>query len=229
MKKGDFIWGAVLGVVVLLLVYPLTHNWILDTTKNHPYLMGFIKFAILATMGELLSIRIVSGRWIKPIGPVFRAIVWGLMGVSLVVVFPIFSTGVGVLQKAGLMPIASGDTANYILNALLVSVIMNIAWAPTLMLIHKVCDTYIDLAGGSLAQLFTIRVIDVANAIDWKSFLGFVVFKTIPLFWIPAHTITFLFPPELRVLVAAFLSLALGLVLGFAKTRSAVTGPATIA
>jgi hypothetical protein len=41
--------------------------------------------------------------------------------------------------------------------------------------------------------------------------------KTIPIFWIPAHTITFLLPSEYRVLSAAFLSIALGTILAFAK------------
>jgi hypothetical protein len=47
--------------------------------------------------------------------------------------------------------------------------------------------------------------------------------KTIPLFWIPAHTITFSLPPEYRVLMASFLSIALGGILAFAKRRSPKT------
>jgi len=59
----------------------------------------------------------------------------------------------------------------------------------------------------------------VVGTIDWQGFFGFVVAKTIPLFWIPAHTVTFLLPPEYRVLAAAFLSIALGAILAFAKRR----------
>jgi hypothetical protein len=40
--------------------------------------------------------------------------------------------------------------------------------------------------------------------------------KTIPLFWIPAHTITFLLDPDYQVLFAAFLGIMLGAILAVA-------------
>ncbi|GAB1473896.1 hypothetical protein MASR2M69_13370 [Bacteroidota bacterium] len=42
--------------------------------------------------------------------------------------------------------------------------------------------------------------------------MKFVVGKTIPLFWIPAHTITFLLPDTYKVIFAASLSIVLGLI-----------------
>jgi hypothetical protein len=57
----------------------------------------------------------------------------------------------------------------------------------------------------------------VVAQIDWQDLVGFVCLRTIPSFWIPAHTVTFLLPPEYRVLYAAFLSIALGVVLALAK------------
>ncbi|NTV18536.1 MAG: Mpv17/PMP22 family protein, partial [Bacteroidales bacterium] len=51
-------------------------------------------------------------------------------------------------------------------------------------------------------------------------FLKFVVGKTIPLFWIPAHTITFMLPDQYKVLFAASLSIVLGLILSYAKLRN---------
>jgi len=53
--------------------------------------------------------------------------------------------------------------------------------------------------------------------IDWDNLIGFVVVKTIPFFWIPAHTIVFMLPGEYRVLVAAYLSIALGIILSYSK------------
>jgi hypothetical protein len=47
--------------------------------------------------------------------------------------------------------------------------------------------------------------------------VSFVLLRTIPFFWIPAHTLTFMLPPEYRVLAAAMLSVALGAILAFAK------------
>jgi hypothetical protein len=63
-------------------------------------------------------------------------------------------------------------------------------------------------------------LLDVTSRIDWNGFVSFVVVKTIPFFWIPAHTITFLLPPEFRIIAAAFLSIALGIILSFAKKKS---------
>ncbi|MBG0194345.1 hypothetical protein I4O91_15035, partial [Clostridioides difficile] len=55
------------------------------------------------------------------------------------------------------------------------------------------------------------------------AYLGFSVLKTIPFFWIPCHTIVFLFPAEYRVIASAFASIALGLILALAnKSKVAV-------
>ena len=48
---------------------------------------------------------------------------------------------------------------------------------------------------------------------------GFVFKKTIPLFWFPAHTVTFLLPPSGRVLCAALLGVALGVLLALAARK----------
>lgn len=63
--------------------------------------------------------------------------------------------------------------------------------------------------------MFTHKVTDIY--LDLSSFLSFVVGKTIPLFWIPAHTITFLILGEYRVLFASTLSIALGVLLALGK------------
>jgi len=62
---------------------------------------------------------------------------------------------------------------------------------------------------------------DIVSRIDWKEFVSFIILKTIPFFWIPAHTITFLLPAEYRVLVASLLSVALGVILAFSYEKTA--------
>ena len=59
------------------------------------------------------------------------------------------------------------------------------------------------------------------KSVDWSDFIGFVVCKTIPLFWIPAHSVTFMLPPQYRVFMSAFLSIILGLLLAVAKRKTA--------
>jgi hypothetical protein len=58
---------------------------------------------------------------------------------------------------------------------------------------------------------------EVLEAADLKGFVAFVVCRTIPVFWIPAHTVTFMLPPEYRVLMAAMLSICLGAILGISR------------
>ena len=47
--------------------------------------------------------------------------------------------------------------------------------------------------------------------------MSFTLLKTIPLFWIPAHTVTFMLPAEYQVIMAAALSIALGIMLSLKK------------
>lgn len=217
LKKGDFIWLMVLGLIILFLVIPQTHYIFVKLTQNHPYLMGFIKVFILATMGELLALRIVTNQWQNSTGIFYRALIWGLLGMSFVLIFDIFAGGVLKALSKGLLP---GSKDSKLAFAFFTSTIMNLAFAPTMMAFHRITDTFIDLGEGKIRGIFQVSIGQVIKNIDWENFVSFVVVKTIPLFWIPAHTVTFLLPAEYRVLVAAFLSIALGAILAFAKRNS---------
>ena len=216
---GDLIWLLTIAFIALLLIIPATHEIFITNTKHHPYIMGFIKVSILATMGELLALRIVTNEWKKTSGMLYRAIVWGLIGMTFVVIFDIFFSGVTGAVAKHILP---GKPDSKLLIAFLTSSFMNLAFAPTFMAFHRVTDTFIDMGEGKLSKIFRVKLADVVGKIDWKGFISFVVCKTIPFFWIPAHTITFMLPPEYRVLMAAFLSIALGGILAFAKKSKKV-------
>ena len=96
---------------------------------------------------------------------------------------------------------------------------MNLFFAPSFMLLHRITDGFIEQSKGHIFDLHHVKLKSVIDTIDFQYFFSFVIFKTIPLFWIPAHTITFLLPENYRVLMAAYLSIALGLILTFAKQR----------
>lgn len=216
MKIGDWIWLGVLAAIIVLLVHPLSHMKLVLYTKMYPYLMGFCKVSVLATLGELLAVRIETGNWARPVGLCYRLTVWGLFGMSFVLVFEIFSSGVLAAAMKGLLPKSDGFFAP-VLSAFFISAAMNLAFAPTMMALHRITDTYIDLLQGDWSNCSKINVKMVVGKIDWQSFVSFVVLRTIPVFWIPAHTVTFLLPPEYRVLLAALLSVALGAILAFSK------------
>lgn len=213
MKKKDLLWGLALFSVIIFLVNPSTHQIFIKYNAAHPYIAGFIKFALLATLGDLLAARIVNKNWKKPSGLFFRMIIWGFLGMVIVLIFSIFAQGVAAALKNGLLPGGSSALA----FAFFTSAIMNLTFAPTMMAFHRFTDTYADLKFGEGSSSISTAVI--VDTIDWKGFVSFVLFKTVPLFWIPAHTITFLLPVEYRVLAAAFLSIALGAILSFAKRQ----------
>jgi len=217
LKKGDFIWLGVLGLIVLFLLVPQTHLVFVTMTQSHPYLMGFIKVFILASMGELLALRIITNVWKSPVGLFYRAVIWGFLGMSFVLIFDIFASGVISALEKGLLP-GKGQ----FVFAFFTSAVMNIAFAPIMMAFHRITDTYLDLANGKPSNLLNVKLSQVVDRIDWENFISFVIIKTVPIFWIPAHTITFLLPAEYRVLSAAFLSIALGAILAFAKKKKTV-------
>jgi hypothetical protein len=131
--------------------------------------------------------------------------------------FSFFSLGTAAVIEKGLIPAGSGWLRK-LLQAFYTSAIMNLTFGPVFMAAHRISDTYLDLQ----AQGNKPGMKDVLAAIDWQGFLDFVVGKTIPLWWIPAHTVTFLLPGEYRVLVAAYLSIVLGVILVYARRRKVV-------
>ncbi|RCX09863.1 Mpv17/PMP22 family protein [Anaerobacterium chartisolvens] len=215
MKKGDILWAAVFLGISALLIIPVTHEAFVGATNAHPYLMGFIKFAIMATMGELLAIRIISGSYKKPNGLLYRAAVWGIVGLLIVLMFNVFANGVAGAVKAGLLFKAEGMLGT-VLNAIYISLIINFTFGPMFMAAHRISDTYIDMKAGDKKA----RLSDAIAKTDWVGFINFIIGKTVPYFWIPAHTITFLLPPQYRVLWAAYLSIALGIILSYGRRKA---------
>ena len=213
-RKGDFLWLAALVAVTAFFVIPASHRVFVSLTATHPYGMGFLKFAILATMGELLARRLGAGKWQRPAGLIWRILIWGLIGVAITFMFSFFSLGTAEVIEKGLIPAGTGWLRK-LMQALYTSAIMNLTFGPVFMAAHRISDTYLDLR----AQGGKPSIKEVLAAIDWPGFLDFVVGKTIPLWWIPAHTVTFLLPGEYRVLVAAYLSIVLGVILSYARRK----------
>jgi hypothetical protein len=189
--------------------------------------MSALKFMILATFGEMLSLRIRTGKYyFHGFGIIPRMIVWGFLGIFIKIGFTIFgSAGPGLLNSMGLNIdpniLNQPFTGLKLLTAFTVSCSMNLFFAPVFMTFHKITDEHISLNGGTLKGFFSpIKFNKIFPVLNWKVMWGFVYKKTIPLFWIPAHTITFLLPAEFRILVAALLGIVLGVILGIASLKS---------
>lgn len=223
MKKGDIIWSFFLLLWIMILVIPVSREAFMTATSAHPYLGGFIKFAILATMGDLLGIRIVKGDYVLPKGIFYRAVIWGIIGLMVTLVFSVFMGGAAAAQSEGKLPFEGSALA----QAFFGSTIMNLTFGPMMMVFHRFTDMYVDFKYQKGNDKVTISRLVDKN--DWHSLVEFSWIKTCTLFWIPAHTIVFLLPGEYRVLVSAFLSIALGLLLALAKkgkeTQESVIDP----
>ncbi len=210
MKPSDGLFLLFLGVLALFLMVPFTHRLFFDFTDDHVLLGGFIKFFIFASIGDVVSWRFKHKHYRVP-GLMYKAIAWGILGVLIVMAFSIFHEGVRYLQESRILPF--GNITFF--HALFTSILMNLLFAPTMMLLHRISDQVIDRITQGKHGL-----IPALTEIDYVAFLR-MLSKTIPFFWIPMHTITFLLPGMYRAFFASLLGIALGLLLtGFKKSRA---------
>jgi len=228
MKKQDIIF--IICFILLFLPFFISDsvfNFYDSFNKEHGMIMSFVKFAILATMGESIGLRIRSGVYNKPgFGLIPRAIVWGFLGLTIKMSFVIFATGTPkFLAYLGFSDAAEAMKGSFsgikLLVAFSISASMNLIYAPIMMTLHKITDIHIVNHGGSVAGLFKrIKFGEIMSNMNWSVQWNFVFKKTIPFFWIPAHTITFLLPVQYQVLFAAILGIVLGVLLAIASLKS---------
>ncbi len=216
MKKGDFLWAFILLIFIIILVVPASRVAFINATDAHPYIGGFIKFGILATMGDLLGARVLRGDFVIPKGVFYKAAIWGIIGLMITLVFTVFMGGVAAAQAASKLPFKGSVFA----QAFFGSTIMNVTFGPMMMVFHRFTDMYVDTKYEKSGGKVTFSELIDKN--DWHSLVEFSWIKTCPFFWIPAHTVVFMLPSQYRVLASAFLSIALGLLLALAKKSKPV-------
>ncbi len=225
MKRKDFYF--IVGFILFLAPF-FIFELVLDAYKylnqQHGMIMSFAKFAVLATTGEAIGLRIKSGNYNQPgFGILARAMVWGFLGLTIQLAFIIFSTGAPKfleymgIEQASILLQSSGLSAGKLLVAFTISVTLNLIYGPIMMTLHKITDAHIEMNDGRFSSLLKpIKMGKILTGINWHVQWNFVFKKTIPFFWIPAHTITFLLSPEYRVLFAAVLGIMLGVFLAVA-------------
>lgn len=230
MKKQDlFILLGTMAFLSPFFIFQNVYHGYEEINQQFPLIMAFLKFAILATFGEVLGLRIRTGKYnMTNFGILPRAVIWGLLGMWIAVAMGIFRTGVpAYLDKfqlfSGINAAMMGSfSALKLWGAFCISVMMNTAFAPVFMTLHKITDTHIMQTGGTLAGFFSNKIpfTQIISSINWKVQWGFVFKKTIPFFWIPAHTLTFILPANFQVLFAAFLGVCLGVILSVAARKN---------
>ncbi len=228
MKKADIVF--IFCIIIFFLpffVIPSLYELYESFNKEHGMIMSFVKFAILATLGEVIGLRIKSGKYNeKGFGIIPRAIVWGILGLGIKMAFVIFASGAPTfLEYMGLGDVVAGFKEpglswSKVCVAFVISTTLNLIFAPVFMTLHKITDTHIINNGGTIAGfLKPIKYKEIFPTLNWDVQWNFVFKKTIPFFWIPAHTITFCLPEEWQTLFAAVLGIALGLLLSIAALK----------
>lgn len=235
MKKSDlfFILGALI-VIVPFFACDFVGEWFINSTKCHPFLMAFLKFAILSTAGEVIGYRLKIGNYpTREFGVIPRGITWGFLGMLITAAMTIFSKGVpALLMQIGIEPtgaayadmlgmsILQSASWYHFLAAFMISTFMNCIFAPFFMTLHKISDSCIMSNNGRAIGYFkNLHFGERLVGLDWNMMWNFLFKKTIPLFWIPAHTITFMLAPEFRVLFAALLGVMLGVFMSLATKK----------
>ena len=156
-----------------------------------------------------------------------RSDIWWAVAYGLLAVFTVLFCVTGGFAKvniaypylAGFAQFAVYATPGYgnaLAQAFFTSVTNNLFFAPIHSALMRVCGNYAEirfLAG----QHITPR--QAVDSVDWGELIDFTLFKTIPLFWIPVNTVGFLLPQEYRIVFAAVLSLAFGILMTVLKLR----------
>lgn len=228
MKTSDVTVGVCIALVLgLFALVPGVFETFNDFSRAHDFLMSFIKFGVLCTLGESIALRITAKAYNRPgFGLLPRFVMWGLIGIVINASFIIYAMGVPHLVAAIGLPLPPDALAGTSLPqkvgmAFCISVANNFLFAPLFMTVQAVLSIHIAETGGTLGGFFSsIAVSRTLGKIDWNMLYGFVFKKTLPLFWVPCHTITFILPTELRVLFAAALGVVLGVILAIASLKS---------
>ncbi len=239
MKRNDILFVIVLTAAVLIFL-PLP--FLVGIQKSFIYnpdywaITSFFKFALLSTIGESLGLRIRTGKYnYRGFGLLPRAIVWGFLGIGIKIAFVVFASGApvllskyfglsGAIDSMKLADIFAAHEAGLgltrLITAFTISALMNLIFAPVFMTFHKITDTHIINNGGTLKGfLKPIAFGKIFPSINWFVQWDFVFKRTIPMFWIPAHTITFLLPEQYQIVFAAFLGVILGVLLAIAAQK----------
>jgi hypothetical protein len=168
-------------------------------TQN-PLLSAAIQFAILGTLGEVISASLQARRPALPCTPLQlpgKVLAWALLGVIIKYGFAGMKGFTAALLEHHLLP---AFLANGVGWAFAVSVFTNIFFGPQMMTFHRIEDNLI---------------------LRRRGFAGIInAWKTLIWFWIPAHTVTFSLPADYQIGLAALWSLVLGVIMGMTKKQA---------
>jgi len=176
-------------------------NWYIESVKSYPIIMAMIQFAILGTLGDIISKWIIEKRIFLPysyLTILLKMLEWAVIAVTIKYAFVGFKGFVNNLVEHQMLP-----ELNIFTKSLAISSTMNLQYGPFLVIFHRFLDNLI------------------ARKNNWEKIdkgLWSLIW-----FWIPAHTITFMLPKPFQIGLAAIWSVVLGIILGFYNKQSIET------
>lgn len=172
-------------------------NIYISIVTNNPLLSAAVHFAILGTLGEVISASLMNKKLSLSCAPtqmIVKIFAWAALGVFIKYGFAGMKGFTHALIEHHYFPevFASG-----IAGAFLISVLTNLFFGPQMMFVHRLSDNLI---------------------LGKKDYVGLnKAWWTLLWFWIPAHTITFALPLEYQIGLAALWGMVLGMIMGFTK------------
>lgn len=167
--------------------------WYVDLVIKFPLITAMIQFALLGTLGDVISKWIIRRKIFLPFSFVtllLKMFEWAVLAVFIKYAFVGFVSFVDGLISQNYLP-----SLNVFGKAFSISVSMNLQFGPFLVLMHRILDNLI------------------ARENNWQNIDKGMY--SLLWFWIPAHTITFMLPKPFQIGLAALWSVALGIILGF--------------
>ncbi len=169
-------------------------NLYIELVKAHPILMAVIQFAILGTLGEIISKLIVQKSFKYPFSFVmtlWKMVVWSILAICIKYAFVGINGFVIAIMEHGMLPQMEVGSIGF---AFTKSVMINLQFGLLLVIFHRILDNL-------------VLKIKNWNNLD-KGMLSLIWF------WIPAHTVTFSLPVDYQIGLAALWSVVLGFILG---------------
>ena len=173
-------------------------NFYVELVKTYPIYSAMLQFALLGTLGDIVSKCLQQGKIFMPYKGVvifLKMLAWALIAITIKYAFVGYQGFVDSLVAYELLP-----KLGLFGKAFTVSIAMNLQFGLFLVVFHRFLDNLI-------AQEKNWKNID-------KSMWSLVWF------WIPAHTLTFMLDKPYQIGLAAVWSVVLGIILGYYNKNS---------
>lgn len=168
-------------------------NTYIELVKTYPIYSAMIQFAVLGTLGDIISKWMQRGAIFMPYKVpviILKMLEWAFLAICIKYAFVGFTGFVEYLISTSYLP-----ELGVFWKAFAISVVMNIQFGLLLVILHRFLDNLISQEN------------------NWKN-IDKGMFSLV-WFWIPAHTITFMLDKPYQIGLAAIWSVVLGIILGY--------------